>query len=44
VAAVARGLLFRVATTNERVASGADGSDLQDEARRYAVAAAAIGL
>ncbi|WP_328853274.1 hypothetical protein OG994_12145 [Micromonospora globbae] len=44
VPAVARGLLFRMATTNERVASGADGVDLQDEARRYEMAAAAIGL
>jgi uncharacterized protein (TIGR02569 family) len=44
VAAVARALLFRMATTNERVASGAGGVDLQDEARRYSLAAAAIGL
>jgi hypothetical protein len=40
VAAVARALLFRMATTNERVAS--DGVDLRDEARRYSLAA--IGL
>jgi hypothetical protein len=44
VAAVARALLFRMATTNERVTSGADGVDLPDEARRYSLAAAAIGL
>jgi hypothetical protein len=44
VAAVARALLFRMATTNERVGSGAHGGDLQDEARRYGLAAAAIGL
>ncbi|GHJ46500.1 TIGR02569 family protein [Catellatospora sp. TT07R-123] len=44
VAAVARALLFRMATTNERVAAGADGVDLRDEARRYGLAAAAIGL
>ena len=43
-AAVARALLFRMATTNERVACGAEGIDLQDEARRYGLAAAAIGL
>ncbi|MEU0157164.1 TIGR02569 family protein [Micromonospora fulviviridis] len=44
VAAVARALLFRMATTNERVAFGADGVDVQDEARRYDLATAAIGL
>jgi uncharacterized protein (TIGR02569 family) len=44
VAAVARALLFRMATTNERVASGAGGLDLQDEAQRYGRAAAAIGV
>ncbi|MER7333612.1 MULTISPECIES: hypothetical protein [unclassified Micromonospora] len=44
VAAVARALLFRMATTNERVACGADVADLQDEARRYGLAATAIGL
>jgi uncharacterized protein (TIGR02569 family) len=44
VAAVARALLFRMATTNERVTSGAGGADLQDEARRYGFAAAAIGV
>jgi hypothetical protein len=42
VAAVARALLFRISTTNERVASGE--VDLEDEARRYAIAVAAIGL
>ncbi len=44
VAAVARALLFRMATTNERLASGAGGVDVRDEARRYGLAAAAIGL
>nr|WP_296065025.1 hypothetical protein [uncultured Actinoplanes sp.] len=44
VAAVARALLFRLATTNERVTSGAGGVDVRDEARRYARAAAAIGV
>ncbi len=44
VAAVARALLFRMATTNERVAGGAAGPELQDEARRYGHATAAIGL
>jgi hypothetical protein len=39
-AAVARALLFRMATTNER----ADGADVRDEARRYELAAEAIGL
>ena len=42
--AVARALMFRMATTNERVASGAGGADLRDEAQRYGLAAAAIGL
>nr|WP_221373858.1 hypothetical protein [Actinoplanes polyasparticus] len=40
VPAVARALLFRMATTNERD----DLPDVQDEARRYAAAASAIGL
>jgi hypothetical protein len=44
VAAVARGLLFRIATTSEAVVCGVDGVDLQDELRRYERAAAAIGL
>ncbi|MEV0565117.1 TIGR02569 family protein [Dactylosporangium sp. NPDC050588] len=43
-AAVARALLFRLATTNERVVSGGESADLQDEARRYELAAAVIGL
>jgi hypothetical protein len=43
VPAVARALLFRMATTNERVTSGAAAADLGDEARRYE-AAAAIGV
>jgi uncharacterized protein (TIGR02569 family) len=38
--AVARALLFRMATTNERN----DRPDVRDEARRYEAAAAAIGL
>jgi uncharacterized protein (TIGR02569 family) len=44
VAAVARALLFRMATTNERAARGADGINLRDEARRYGLAAEALGL
>ena len=40
VPAVARALLFRMATTSERD----DLPDVRDEARRYTVAAAAIGL
>jgi uncharacterized protein (TIGR02569 family) len=44
VAAVARALLFRMTTTNERIRLGADGIDVQDEARRYGRAAEAIGL
>jgi uncharacterized protein (TIGR02569 family) len=44
VGAVARGLVFRMATTTERLASGHDTADVQDEARRYARAATAIGL
>jgi hypothetical protein len=44
VAAVARALLFRMATTNERAAAGADGIDVHDEARRYCLAADALGL
>jgi uncharacterized protein (TIGR02569 family) len=44
VAAVARALLFRMATTSESLASRGPGIDLCDEARRYGLAAAAIGL
>jgi uncharacterized protein (TIGR02569 family) len=44
VGAVARALLFRMATTNERVVSGVGGVDLRDEARRFRRAATAIGL
>jgi uncharacterized protein (TIGR02569 family) len=44
VPAVARALLFRMATTNERVGSGPPTADLLLEAERYAFAAAAIGL
>jgi len=44
VGAVARALLFRMATTAERVRTPASGAvDLRDEARRYARAATAIG-
>lgn len=42
--AVARALLFRMATTNQRVRSTAAGVDLNDEARRYRLAVEAIGL
>ena len=42
--AVARALLFRMATANERVLSGDEGADPRDEARRYSRAATAIGL
>jgi hypothetical protein len=44
VAAVARALLFRMATTNQRVLSGDDGANLRHEAHRYDLAAAAIGV
>jgi uncharacterized protein (TIGR02569 family) len=44
VAAVARALLFRMATSNELATSRPGGGDLQGEARRYSLAAAAIGL
>ena len=43
VAAVARALLFRMATTSERVAFGGTHVDVSDEARRYERAADAIG-
>ncbi|MDX6301206.1 MAG: hypothetical protein QOF53_2420 [Nocardioidaceae bacterium] len=42
LAAVARALLFRIATTNERSTSA--GVDLHDEAGRFVTALAAIGL
>ena len=43
-AAVARGLLFRMATSNERLDAGqATGVDVGAEARRYSCAAAALG-
>lgn len=42
-AAVARALLFRMATTNQAVSCGRGDVDLEDEARRYDLAAAAIG-
>jgi hypothetical protein len=42
-AAVARALLFRMATTNERVRAGAADVDVADEARRYRLATDAIG-
>jgi hypothetical protein len=44
VAAVARGLLFRMATTNAQVEGGAPGVDPKAEAQRYRLAAAAIGV
>jgi uncharacterized protein (TIGR02569 family) len=45
VAAVARGLLFRMLTTSERVASGGlKAVDVDEEAARYEEAASAIGL
>lgn len=44
VAAVARALLFRMATTNECVASGVEEVDVLDDAQRYASAAVAIGV
>lgn len=44
VAAVARALLFRMMTTNEAVACGRGDVDLEDEARRYDLATAAIGV
>jgi uncharacterized protein (TIGR02569 family) len=42
--AIARALLFRVATTNALVESGTVSVDLPDEARRYERAALAIGI
>ncbi len=42
--AVARALLFRVATTNALVASGTVSVDLPDEAQRYEQAALALGI
>ena len=44
VAAVARALLFRMATTNLAVSFGLGGVDVNDEARRYEHATAAIGV
>jgi hypothetical protein len=44
VAAVARALLFRMATSHEALAAGLGGVDLQDELRRYRHAAGAIGV
>lgn len=45
VTAVARGLLFRLLTTNERVVRGEmSATDLVEEAHRYHEAASAIGL
>jgi hypothetical protein len=44
VPAVARGMLFRLWTTHERVVSGVRVDDLAAEASAYADAAAAIGL
>ena len=42
--AVARALLFRLLTTNTRAASGVDVEGVRDEARRYELAADAIGV
>ncbi|GAA3396298.1 hypothetical protein [Cryptosporangium minutisporangium] len=42
-AAVARALLFRMATTNERLEAGLDVPNPHEEAARYACAATAIG-
>ena len=44
VPAVARGLLFRLGATSERVLAGVQGLDLDDEAERYDRAATAVGL
>jgi uncharacterized protein (TIGR02569 family) len=44
VAAVARALFFRMATTNEAVSLGPGGVDVDGEAWRYDVAAATIGV
>ena len=44
VPAVARGLLFRIGATCERVRVGVPGLDLTDEAERYNRAATALGL
>jgi hypothetical protein len=44
VPAVARALLFRLATTNEFAVSGARVVNLHGEARRYSLAAAALEL
>lgn len=44
VAAVARALLFRMATTNLAVSFGLGGVDVNDEARRYERATATIGV
>jgi uncharacterized protein (TIGR02569 family) len=44
VTAIARALLFRMATTNVLVASGTVGIDLSDEAQRYKRAALALGI
>jgi uncharacterized protein (TIGR02569 family) len=44
VPAVARALLFRMATTHERVTSGAGSVDLHEDNLRYRLAVGAIGL
>ena len=44
VAAVARALLFRMATTSEIAGSGVVEVDLNDEVRRYSDAVTALGL
>lgn len=43
-AAVARALLFRMATTSQAVSAGAPRVDVEDEAQRYHRAAGAIGV
>ncbi|MGZ4632751.1 MAG: TIGR02569 family protein [Actinomycetes bacterium] len=44
VAAVARALFFRMATTNQAVSIELGGVDVEDEAGRYGLAAATIGV
>lgn len=44
ISEVARALLFRLATTNERLVSGEPVGDVSDEARRYGLAAEALGI
>lgn len=44
ISEVARALLFRLATTNERMVSGEPAGDVSDEADRYRAAADALGI